>query len=352
MFTELLTKTFYGNRIDAWLFAFVVILIALIGGKILYWIFSNIIKKLTPKKETKVDDMTIDMIEEPIILMLGLLGLYYSLNILTFPDLLDKWLNHIFSVLVILNLAWILSRFLDSLFKEYLVPLIEKSNTNLDNQLLPLIRKGSKFIIWTTAIIVAFNNAGYNVAALLAGLGIGGLAVALAAKDTLSNIFGGLTIFIDKPFKINDRIIIDSYEGKVKEIGLRSSRIETMEGRIVTIPNSKFAESAIQNVTLEPSRKITLNIGLIYDTKPKDIEKALKILEDISKKNKNTEDKVLISFNKFSPSSIDLLLIYYIKKSADVLQTQTEINLEIFKQFNKNKLNFAFPTQTIYTKKA
>ncbi|MDP3918288.1 MAG: hypothetical protein Q8Q35_00080 [Nanoarchaeota archaeon] len=146
MFTELLTKTFYGNRIDAWLFAFVVILIALIGGKILYWIFSNIIKKLTPKKETKVDDMTIDMIEEPIILMLGLLGLYYSLNILTFPDLLDKWLNHIFSVLVILNLAWILSRFLDSLFKEYLVPLIEKSNTNLDNQLLPLIRKGSKFI--------------------------------------------------------------------------------------------------------------------------------------------------------------------------------------------------------------
>ncbi len=170
----------------------------------------------------------------------------------------------------------------------------------------------------------------------------------MAAKDTVANIFGGITIFADKPFKVNDRIIIDGFDGTIKEIGLRSSRLETLDGRIVTIPNSKFAETPVENVSLEPGRKIRLNLGLTYDTKPKQIERAIKILETVAKNNINIKNEVVISFNQFNDSALNILFIYYIKKNANILETQSEMNLEILKQFNKAKLEFAFPTRTIY----
>jgi MscS family membrane protein len=173
----------------------------------------------------------------------------------------------------------------------------------------------------------------------------------MAAKDTVANIFGGITIFMDKPFKIGDRIIIEGYDGTVKEIGLRSSRMETLEGRIVTMPNSKFAESPVENISLEPGRKIRLNLGLTYDTTPKQMDKAMSILKDIAKKNKSVKADTTISFNAFGDFALNIIFIYFIKKSADILDTQSEINMEILKQFNKNKLDFAFPSQTIYTKK-
>jgi len=262
-----------------------------------------------------------------------------------------KLFTDAFQFLVFISIAWIITRLLDSLCKQYLVPLVEESETDLDDQLLPVVSKGIKVIIWIVAIIMALNNAGYNVGALLAGLGIGGLAFAMAAKDTVSNIFGGFTIFTDKPFKLGDRIKISGHDGTVEEIGIRSTRIRTVAGRIVTIPNSKFSHNPVENISAEPSRKIVLNLGLTYDTTPQKMQKAMKILESIAKKNKNLEEKVLISFNHFGDFSLGILFIYYIKDGRDKLQTQTDINMNILTQFNENKLDFAFPSQTIYTKK-
>jgi len=350
MFEDILTKTFYGNQIEVWLFAFILIFCAILTGKILYWISSNVLKKLTKKTKTKIDDIIIDMIEEPILLALTLAGIWFALRFLSFSTAVDSVIGSIFQALIIANIAWLLTRLFDAFFKEYIIPLSEKTETDLDDQLLPVLRKGVKIIVWTIAIIIALNNAGYNVGALLAGLGIGGLAFAMAAKDTLSNIFGGFTIFADKPFKIGDRIIISGIDGTVKEIGLRSTRLVTLEGRVVTIPNSKFSENPVENISLEPSRKVKIILGLTYDTTEKQMEKAMKILKEIASKNKNLEKKITVAFSEFADSSMNISLTYFIKKSSNIVETQTEVNMGILKQFNKNKLDLAFPSQTVYHK--
>jgi len=351
MFEQLLTQTFYGNTVAAYFNAFVVVLGAIIGGKILYWVCGTIFKKLASKTKTKLDDIIVDMIEEPAVFAIILVGVWYGLSLLVLSDQVWAWISKVYHVLIVLNIAWLITRLFEAVFKEYIAPLAGKTETDLDDQLLPLVRKGIKIMIWGVAIIVALNNAGYNVGALIAGLGIGGLALAMAAKDSVENIFGGFTIFTDQPFKMNERVRVVGYDGFVKEIGLRSTRLRTLDGTLVTIPNSKFAANPVENVSAEPSRKITLNLGLVYTTKPKEMEKAMKILESIAKKHPNVQETVKISFNNFGDFALGILFIYYIKKGKDILQTQTDMNLEILKQFNKNKLDMAFPTETVYMKK-
>jgi len=170
---------------------------------------------------------------------------------------------------------------IDALFEEYLVPLAEKTETTLDDQLLHVVRKLLRFVIWALGVIIGLNNAGYNVGALLAGLGIGGLALAMAAKDTVSNIFGGFTIFTDKPFQIGDRIRIDGFDGTVEEIGMRSTRLRTLAGTLVTIPNSRFSDSSVECVSAEPSRKVVATLGLTYDMSPGQMQQAMDTLGEI-----------------------------------------------------------------------
>lgn len=246
-------------------------------------------------------------------------------------------------------MTWLVARVVDALIEEYIVPLTEKTESDLDDQLLPLFRKGLKIIVWTMGIVVGLNNAGYNVGAVIAGLGIVGLAFTLAAQDTVKNFFGGIMIFADKPFKIGERIQIGDIDGFVKEIGIRSTRIKTLAGRLVTILNSMFSEDAIENIDKEPTRKVVLNLGLTYDTTAEQIEQAMQILKDISASHTDKIDEnVLVSFNAFGDFSLGILFIYYIRKEADILDAQTAMNLDILKKFSAAGLDMAFPTQTIH----
>lgn len=348
----ILENIYYGNTVLEWFIALIIILAAFILGKIVYWIFGNIIKKLASKTKSKLDDLIVDMIEEPAMLAIILAGIWYSTTTLNLSETTLTFVNKGIVGVLILNIAWFLSRFFEAIVTEYIVPLTSKSETDFDDQILPIAKKGIKFVIWILAIIIALDNAGYNVGAILAGLGIGGLALAMAAKDTVANIFGGVMIFLDKPFKIKDRIKISGFDGTVIEIGLRSTRLKTLSGTQVTIPNHKFTENPVENVTREPSRKIALNLGLTYDTSPDKLQKAMKILEQIAKKHeKNITKDFKIAFNSFGDFSLGILFVYYIKKSSDILETQTQINLDILYEFNKNKLAFAFPTQTIEIQK-
>ena len=131
---------------------------------------------------------------------------------------------------------------------------------------------------------------------------------------------------------------------------MRSTRIRTLDGTLVTIPNSIFAESAVENVSAEPFRKVKVNLGLTYDTTPEQMQEAMTILADIASGNDGLEDKRVISFNAFGDSAMNIIFIYYIKKSAAIMDVQTEINMEILRRFNARGLDFAFPTQTIYTR--
>ncbi len=346
---DFLSKAYYGNTIQEWGTALLIIIGAVVIGKILYWICGNTLRRLTSKTETKLDDILLDMMEEPIVFAITVAGIWVGVNRLNLSDAARALFANGLHMLLVLSVTWLIVRLLDSLFTHYLSPLAEKSENTLDDQILPIVRKSMKFAVWSIGIVVALNNAGYDVGAVLAGLGIGGLALAMAARDTVSNIFGGFTIFTDRPFSLNDRIRINSYDGTVEEIGLRSTRVRTLAGTVVTIPNATFSDTPVENVSAEPSRKVVLKLGLTYDTDAAGMQQGIDILKQIAAGNDGLEEKVLAAFTEFGDFSMNLLFIYYIKKDADILDSQTEVNVEILKRFGEAKLDFAFPTQTLYT---
>lgn len=349
--TEFLTKTFYGNTIAEWLVSLLIIVGSFILAKALYWVSANIIKKLTKKTKTQLDDIIVDKVEEPIVMAVLLAGFWFGLHYLELTEGFSSFLDKAFYVAITFDVSWLVVRLVDAIIVEYLTPLVKKTDADLDDQLLPIIRKSLKAIIWTVAIVVGLNNAGYDVGALIAGLGLGGLAFAMAAKDSVANLFGGVTVFIDKPFKMGDRIQIDGYDGNIVDMGLRSTKLKTLAGRLVTIPNKNFTETYIENVSSEPKRKMSLNIGLTYDMSHEDIQKGIDILKDIDKNSKYTKDECVAVFESFGDFSLNITYIYYIEKNQDIWAAINDTNFEILKRFNEAKLDFAFPTQTIITEK-
>lgn len=233
LFPSALQQAYLGNSIAKLIVAIVGILLSIIVAKIMYWLISTIVKKLTSRTKTNLDDLLIEKLEGPIAFAIGLFGVWMSVDILAFPLGLKTFFYVVFYIATVANIAWTSTRLIDAIIDEYIVPLTEKSESDLDDQILPIVRKILKVTIWALAIIIGLSNAGYDVGALIAGLGIGGLAFALAAQDTVKNLFGGITIFTDKPFKIKDRVIASGHDGVIEEIGLRSTRLRTMEGRRV-----------------------------------------------------------------------------------------------------------------------
>jgi MscS family membrane protein len=213
------------------------------------------------------------------------------------------------------------------------------------SRMLPGLRAVVTVLGWGLGIVVALNNAGYDVAALLAGIGIGGLALALAAQETVANVFGGITIYADSPFKVGDRVRVDGHDGFVQEIGIRSTRIQALAGPIVVIPNKKFTESTVENVSDEPSRRVLVELGLIYETAPDKMERAMQVLDEIVMAHQDIlEERHIISFNAFKEYSLNILFIYFIRKDADIFDAHSRVNLAILRRFHEEGLSFAYPT--------
>ena len=344
---DFLEGTYYDNTILEWLTAAGIILGSVIVGKIVYFLCGGVARRITAKTKTRLDDIILDMIEEPVVLMLVLAGIWYGLGTLTLSESVTNGVDGFLQFLLVMCVAWLITRLLDSLFEEFLVPLAAKSETDLDDQIIPIVRKTAKILVWSIAVIVALNNAGYNVGALIAGLGIGGLALAMAARDTVANVFGGFTVLADRPFVIKDRVKVLGFEGHVREIGVRSTRIETLEGRIVTIPNAKFQDTPIENVSMEPTRKVTVKLGLTYDTTPEKMRLAIETLRQIARDNPNLDGQSVVWMESFGDFSLNLTFSFFIVKGKDTFETTSETNLMILERFNAAGLEFAFPTQTV-----
>ncbi|MBC8753036.1 mechanosensitive ion channel family protein [Kordia sp. YSTF-M3] len=348
--TDFLSRHYFMNTPSQWLTAFAYIVGGIIIAKIVYFIFKRISKKFTNVTKTKLDEVLIETLEKPVIFAIAILGFYLGMNKLNMTSAIESLILNIDKVLVVICITWFFVRFVNAIVEEYMEPAIEMSESKSKRQLLPIITKVVTITIWIIGIIIAFNTIGYNLAGLIAGLGIGGLAFALAAKDYLQNIFGGISVFTDKPFRIDDRIKIDGFDGKVEEIGIRSSRIRTLSGSLVTIPNSIFISNSVENIALEPTRKIVLKLGLTYQTSPAKIKEAMEILKEINADNQDiVTDVPVVFFENFSDSSLVILFIYYIRKEADIALAQNTMNLEILERFEKAGLDFAYPTQTIYS---
>ena len=347
---EVLHQEFYGNSILNWAIAVGILILSFVVVKMLYWIFSNVIRRLTSKTKTNLDDVLINKLEKPLTYLILILGYWISIHYLVFKEEVEIVLENAAYFLLVVDVTAILSRIVDALISEVIMPITEKSESSFDNQLIPVIQKGVRSIIWVLGIIIGLDNIGFDITAMIAGLGIGGLALALAAQDSVKNIFAGIMIFLDKPFRIKDRIQVDGFDGTVEEVGLRSTRLRTLEGRIVTIPNSRFTDNSVTNVTSQPTLKVKLNLGLTYDTDEVQMQKAIDILEDIVKDQEAITDDYAAGFNGFGDFSLNILFIYYVKPDSHWLDTQTLVNKEILRRFNKEGLEFAFPTQTILKK--
>lgn len=346
---DFLDQVYLSNTALQWLVSLAIIAASFVVAKALYWFFGNLVRRFTARTQNGFDDLLVDTIEKPIIFVVVLLGIRYGLGRLIMPDRLRAWLDLGVGFVLTLVVAWLAARFFDAVFRAYVAPLAARSQTDFDDQILPIARKATKAVIWIFGIVVALDNAGQDVGALLAGLGIGGLALAMAAKDTVSNIFGGFTIFADKPFMLNDRIRTAGFDGFVREVGLRSTRLQTLDGTIVTIPNSKFADAPVENISREPSRKVVVSLGLVYDTSPEQMQQAMETLQKICEEDEGVE-KCIVFFGEFGDFSMNIKLIYYIKKEADIPATQNSVNMAILTRFNEQGLEFAFPTQTLYAK--
>ena len=345
-----LNQEIFGNPIEKWLIALGILLGSFVLVKVIYWMFSNIFQKITSKTKNKLDDKLLRTLQKPITFLIIALAYLYAVKFLHFTSNTESILLNIAYLFIAVVLTSIISRIIDAVISEVVLPFSEKSETSFDNHLIPVIQKAVRAIVWSLGIVIGLDNIGFDITAMIAGLGIGGLALALAAQDSVKNIFAGIMIFLDKPFKIKDRMKIDGHDGVVEEVGLRSTRIRTLEGRIVTIPNCTFTDNSVINVTSQPALKVRINLGLTYDTTEEDMQKAIDILKDIVKNQDAITDDYAAGFNGFGDFSLNILFMYYVRPESHWLNTQTLVNKEVLKRFNEQGLEFAFPTQTIFKK--
>ncbi|GAA3521277.1 mechanosensitive ion channel family protein [Aquimarina addita] len=348
--SEILSNEYYLNTISQWLIAFVFIAGGIIIAKIAYLLFTKIVKIFTRNTASRLDDILLITMKKPAIYGITIVGFYLGIEYLNKSGEVADFMDKVYHVMFVIGITWFIAKLINAIIEEYMEPVIERSDSDFDDQLFPIIRKIVTIAIWSIGIIIALNNAGYNVGALITGLGIGGLAFALAAKDYIENIFGGISIFTDKPFMVNDRVRVDGFDGKVEEIGIRRSRIRTTNGTLVTIPNAKFIHNSVENVALEPTRKVGLKLGLTYTTNAEGVERAMDILRTIIQEQQEfVTETPAIFFENFGEFSLIINFTYFIRKEADIGTTQNNINLEILKRFENAGLEFAFPTQTIYS---
>ncbi len=347
---ESVKNKWLGIQVWQYLAIFIWLLLGLIIRKVFEFFLDNYIQKIAKKTKFQWDDDLIDGIDKPagfIIMLFFWLATFTNLQL---SVTVNHYLSNILEIIVSLGFVWLFYN-LSDVFSKYLGVLTSKTETKLDDQLVPLIRKTLRFFVVVMGIILILQNNGYNVASLIAGLGIGGLAVALAARDTLANFFGSVTIFIDKPFRIGDWIKVTGVEGTVEEVGFRSTRIRTFYNSLVSVPNSIIANNDIDNLGLREYRRLLTTLNLTYSTTPEQMEAFVEGIKGIVKSNHHfRQDFYEVHFNSFGAHSLDVMIYVFFKVPdwSTELQQKHNFFLEILKLAKEVGVEFAFPTQTLH----
>jgi MscS family membrane protein len=224
-----------------------------------------------------------------------------------------------------------------------------KTDKSFNELLIPLVSKSLKAFILIMAVLVTLDNMQFNIKTLLAGVSVSGLALGLAAQDTVANLFGAAAVFIDKPFKIGDRVQLNGVDGTVEEIGLRSTRIRHLDGYLITVPNKTMGNSTITNVTRRPNIKTVLNLGITYDTPAQKINDAVKIVREVYQSHPMTQN-LHVGFNNFSENSLNILVVHFWKDfDFDAyLAGMQKLHIQVKDRFDQAGIAFAFPSRTVY----
>lgn len=343
-------ENWLGLKVWQYLAIFIWLLIGLVLRKLFEFIFDNYARRLVTRTQTSWDDMLIDETEAPIS-FLFMIGFFWA----TFTNLMlsvttNYYLSTILNVAFLASFVWLFYNLINVLTK-YLEDVTAKTESKLDDQLVPLIRKALKVFIVVIGVIFILQNNGINVTSLLAGLGLGGLAIALAAKDTLANFFGSITIFTDQPFQVGDLIKTSDAEGVVEEVGFRSTRLRTLYDSDLSVPNSILANTEIDNLGRRRRRRLNTTLNLTYDTSPEQIEAFVEGIKAIIKSTEEiNQTNYEVHFNGYGAHSLDILvyLFFEVKDWSSQLQLQHNFLLDVMRLAKEVGVEFAFPTQTLH----
>ncbi len=356
-------KVMLDNDLTQWIALFVVLLLSLVIGKVVSFGLEKHAQRLNDTSGWKTTEVFIRAVYRPVMLMLFTGAMAFGRRFMELDfhtgdgqvvELGDEW-DQTVVVLFSISIGWLMYRLVD-VVEHVLGRFAKRTDTLLDDQLVPLVRKALRiFVVIVAALYVARKAFNADIKAMVAGLGIGGLAFAFAAKDSLANLFGSAMILTDKPFRIGDRITINGTTGTVEEVGFRSTRLRTLEGHLTTIPNGVVANAEIENVSKRPTLKRVLNVTVTYDTTPEMVQRAIDILQemvDTRLENFDPELPPRVFFNDFNAESLNIVVYYWYSPAEwwDYLAFNQAFNLELLKRFNDEGIEFAFPTQTVYLK--
>jgi len=294
--------------------------------------------------------IVLDGASQPVGWTLVMIGLWFAILVLPIDPNHYAVIHRIFVAASIIIGIWMLSRLIDILTDLWMES-AENTETKLDDQIVPIIRSTSKVFVVLVGIVMVLQNVGVNVTGLFAGLGIGGMALALASKDFMTNLFGGVVIFLDRPFQIGDWIEIDDIEGTVEEVGLRTTRVRTFARSLITVPNQVFTTGHVNNWSQMGKRRIKTSVGLTYDTSAEQMEAAVEKIRQIIRDDDNLRnDFFLVNFNNYGASSLDIFIYCFTWTTnwAEFMDAQQKFYLTIMRSLKEMGLECAFPTTTVH----
>ena len=356
-FMEPLQKLIHGIqewfvRQDIYLLYFALgVIFSLLAGYCISKIFCFILKCFSGHEGTV--SQIIEVSRKPIFCLLITVGIYFSIRILELPVGLAYGLRKIFFTIVTLIIFSGLARISNCLFKRFLEK-AKARKASFDNILISLLNKAVKTVIWIIAVLFTAQNIfNLQIGTILAGAGVFAMALAFAAQNTIANIFGAISLVLDKPFSIGDFIEIGGKSGTVESVGLRSTKIRSVNGTQFCIPNKEMTDATIENISRRPSIKQTFDFGLTYGTAPEKMSRAIEILHEIfdaSPLSDNEKASAKIAFTEMKDWSLNLQVIMWMQTRDffEMMAERSRLNNEVLKRFNAEGLDFAFPTSTAY----
>ena len=343
--------SFFGQPLWKYGASLVFVFLAFYVSKFLDFATRVWLKRLAARTHTTLDDLLLDLLNGPIKVVAFVIFLHIGLGLFQWPPVVQNVLSKLMIIIVAGSLTYMVIKLIDLLFSVWIRKAMSPRDEQFHKQLFPIISRTLKVFVVIVSFLVTAPHLGLNITGLIASLSIGGLALGLAAQDTLANVFGAISVLIDKPFHVGDRIQLDAVDGVVETIGFRSTRVRNLDGHLVTIPNKTVGNATITNVTQRPNIRTIINLGITYDSDDKKIGRAVELLREIYRKHPNTQD-VWINFNKFGDFALNLQVIHWWNNTdyQAYLAGMQALNLAIKQRFDAEGISFAFPTQTLYVK--
>jgi len=330
----------------------VILLITIIIAYLAKIILRQVLKPLAKKTKTKIDDLIIKSLSSIIFYIVLLVGLKVGLQNFELRENVQTVFDGIINTLLILTVTLLLLKIIGNFAQQWMREWKFRTKTTADERLIPLLQKVLKAVVIILAIIFVFNAWKINISPLLTTVGIAGLAIGLAVKDTLGNILGGLQLVLDKTFKVGDKVQLESGEmGTILDIGLRSTKLKTYDHEVIFIPNGYLANAKIKNFTHpDVSIRVNVDFGVIYGSDPEKVRqvvlKAIKKIETVIE-----EPEPVVQFLKMSDFSLDFVARAWVKSYTEAYSTKLKMTDDIYNALNKANISIPFPTRTVYTKK-